>query len=155
MNGTENQFLIILKANKMKPWVELIDEDGRKILVQIDKIKFIKENENKSGSIWFDANNSVTLKHSYSELLSLLVISIENSESLKQQKFQVGAWTKVVDLAKQHAMMKLHGTYMECGSLVKISGSDRASYLSRIGDNLLRASEDAFLEDALTGSMKL
>lgn len=74
-------------------------------------------------------------------------------ELSKQQKFQRGAWAKVNEIARQYAQMKLHGSYVENGSLHTISFSDRDRYTEMFKDNLLRAVEKAFLEDALTGAL--
>lgn len=70
---------------------------------------------------------------------------------LKQQKFQSGAWAKVVDLARQYALMKLHESIKQGDIMVRVSFSDKLDQLALMNNALLKAAEDALLEDALTG----
>jgi hypothetical protein len=72
---------------------------------------------------------------------------------IKAQRYQAGAWQKVVDCARQYAMMKATGSYMENGSRHRINFSDKASMEKMFADTLLRAAEDAFVEDALVGGV--
>ena len=71
---------------------------------------------------------------------------------LQAQRFQGGAWQKVIDCSRQYALMKTTGSYMENGNKVSISFSDRERYTEMFAGNLLRAAQDAFVEDALLGA---
>ena len=72
---------------------------------------------------------------------------------LKAQRFQAGAWQKVIDCARQYAQMKTFGTYVDQGhgSVMSVSKSDQQSYLDMFSTNLQRAAVDALREDAFVG----
>jgi hypothetical protein len=74
------------------------------------------------------------------------------SELLQAQKFQAGAWAKVIEKARQYAMMKSTGSYMENGNRITVSHADRERYAEMFADNLKWAACDAFLEDAMLGA---
>ena len=72
--------------------------------------------------------------------------------NLKQaQAYQRGAWVKVQECGRQWAMVKAHGCYVERGNRISLSKRDQESYEEMFRENLLRAVQDAFIEDAITG----
>jgi hypothetical protein len=71
---------------------------------------------------------------------------------LQAQRFQAGAYKKVVECARQYGLMKATGSYMENGNRVTVCFSDRASMEKMFADNLTRAACDAFFEDAMVGA---
>lgn len=80
-------------------------------------------------------------------------ISKESLEEILQaQRFQSGAWAKVVDCSRQYAMMQATGSYMENGHRITVGFSDRGTMEKMFSDNLLRAARDAFIEDAMVGA---
>lgn len=70
----------------------------------------------------------------------------------KEQRQQSHAWDSVVREARQYAQVKLFGSYLERGSVIKLAPGDVESYTRVMRDNVLREIERAFLEDALTGA---
>lgn len=82
-----------------------------------------------------------------------MTVSVETLETiLKAQRFQAGAWTKVVEQARTYAMFAATGSYMENNVRRTVSHSDKANYEKMFADYLLRAARDAFFEDALVGA---
>ena len=76
------------------------------------------------------------------------------SKISKQNNYQKGRWAKVIKIAREYAQMKLHGSYIgpnDC--LVTVSFSDKSVQVINLNESLLRAIEEAFLEDALTGAL--
>jgi len=71
---------------------------------------------------------------------------------LQAQLYQEGAWAKVTYHARQYAMMKATGSYMENGNRHRINFSEKVEMEKMFAGNLLRAAEDAFVEDALVGA---
>lgn len=71
---------------------------------------------------------------------------------IKAQKFQAGAYAKVVELARQYALMNTTGCYMENGNTITVNFSSRKDMEKMFADNLLRACVRAFIEDALVGA---
>ncbi len=71
---------------------------------------------------------------------------------LQAQRYQAGAWQKVVDCGRKYAMMKATGSYMENGNRISLSRSDIKRYEEMFLENLARAAEDAFVEDAIVGA---
>lgn len=69
----------------------------------------------------------------------------------KAVAYQRGAWAKVEECGRKYAQMKVFGSYNENGSLIRVGYNDRKSYEEMFRDNLLRACEDAFQEDAQVG----
>lgn len=65
------------------------------------------------------------------------------------EKYKAGAWGRVVRCAKQYAMMKLHGSYLEHGNIVRVGGLDRQRLETHFGDQVLALACDAMLEDAI------
>ena len=71
---------------------------------------------------------------------------------LKAQKYRNGAWLKVIEEGRKYAMMKSTGKYVDHNdTIISVSGSDTEAYLEQYKWSLLRAVEDAFVEDALLG----
>jgi hypothetical protein len=70
---------------------------------------------------------------------------------LQAQHWQAGAYQKVVDCARQYALMHATGAYMENGNRVTVGFSDRERMEKMFLDNMARAARDAFLEDAMVG----
>lgn len=82
-----------------------------------------------------------------------MTVSAETLEKiLKAQRFQSGAWQKVIDSARQYAMLVSSGTYMENGNRIHIGHSERKRYENMFSENLLCAAQDAFIEDAMMGA---
>ncbi len=67
------------------------------------------------------------------------------------QAYQRGAWVKVQEIGRNWAMVKAHGCYMERGDRISLCFSDRKNYEEMFLGNLLRAVDDAFIEDAIAG----
>lgn len=71
---------------------------------------------------------------------------------IQAQSRQSYAWKRVIEIARNYAMFKAHGSYLESdGSLVTISGSDRPSYETHFKDSLLSAVLNAYQEDSIMG----
>jgi hypothetical protein len=70
----------------------------------------------------------------------------------EDQQMQTSAWHEVHRCARQYVQMKLHCSYIENGRVVLRHPSEQKSYTDMFRDNLLRACERAFLEDALMGA---
>lgn len=74
---------------------------------------------------------------------------------LKAQKCQTEAWQAVITIARQYQQMKLHGSYVERSIdgpyVISVCGSEVERYTVMFHENMLRAIERAFLEDALVG----
>lgn len=68
------------------------------------------------------------------------------------QQLQTAAWQEVQQFGRQYAQMTLHGSYLENGRCVTVCHSDRKRYAEHYRDEMLRACERAFLEDALMGA---
>jgi hypothetical protein len=80
-------------------------------------------------------------------------VSAETLEALLQaQRFQAGAWTKVIEKARAYGMFEATGSYMENGVRVHVSHSDRKPTEQYFADELFRAARAAFAEDALMGA---
>ena len=73
-------------------------------------------------------------------------------ELLKIQRYQTGGWQKVVECARQYAMMEAFGSYMESGNKINVCFSDRKRYAEMFVDNLRIAAQHAFAEDAMLGA---
>ena len=72
---------------------------------------------------------------------------------IEAQKYQAGAWQKVIDEGRAYAQMKTFGSYVEKERVITVCFSDRKKMEEMFRDNLLRACDDAFREDALMGGM--
>lgn len=72
-------------------------------------------------------------------------------EVLKARNYQTAAWDKVKTVGRQYAQMKTMCSYIENGVCRLISRSEQTQYTEVFKRNLLRAVEDAFLEDAVVG----
>jgi hypothetical protein len=70
---------------------------------------------------------------------------------LQAQHWQAGAYQKVVDCARQYALMQTTGSYLENGNRVSVCFSDRERMEKMFLDNMARAARDAFIEDAMVG----
>lgn len=82
-----------------------------------------------------------------------MTTSKESLEAIiEAQRYQAGAWQKVVDCARTYAMMKATGSYMENGRRIIVNFSSVKDMEKMFSDNLHRAAEDAFAEDALVGA---
>jgi hypothetical protein len=68
------------------------------------------------------------------------------------RQMQTSAWDEVLREARQYAQVKLHTSYIENGRVIQLNRRDSDAYVNMIRDNLLRACERAFLEDALMGA---
>jgi len=81
------------------------------------------------------------------------MISAETlAELAKHVKYQNGAWAEVQRIARQYAMMKAHGRFIETnGELIEVNRASIEQYVEMFKENLLRAIERAFVEDALLG----
>lgn len=73
-------------------------------------------------------------------------------EPLKIQRFQAGGWQKVVECARQYAMMEAFGSYIDNGDKVTVGFHDRKRYSEMFIENLQFAATHAFAEDAMLGS---
>jgi hypothetical protein len=60
-------------------------------------------------------------------------------------------WRKVIEIARQYAMMEAHGSFIENGAVVTVGFHDRKQYSEMFKGNLLHAITDAFREDAILG----
>jgi hypothetical protein len=68
------------------------------------------------------------------------------------RKLQRGAWDRVQNKARQWAMLKAHGVYInEHGHSVRVSSGELDTYERVFRSNLLQEVEQAFAEDALMG----
>jgi len=69
------------------------------------------------------------------------------------------AWDIVVAEAKQYAMMKLLGRYIEISSgrecVIQVNPKDKDDYIKLFSGNLLRFAENAFAEDAINAALPL
>lgn len=82
-----------------------------------------------------------------------MTVSAETLEKILQaQRFQGGAWQKVINCARQYAMMQATGTYMEGSHRLSVGASSRKEYEEMFAKNLLTAARDAFVEDAMVGA---
>ena len=69
-------------------------------------------------------------------------------ELRKSRATQRGAWQQVTDVGRQYAQMKAHGSYVENGRVITVSFSSRNDMAEMFKENLLRAVEQAYAEDA-------
>lgn len=71
----------------------------------------------------------------------------------KSEAYKAGAWHRVIDAAKNYAMMKSFGKYVEIKngheSVISVGLHDRDDYIKMFGDNVLRYSVDALAESAM------
>lgn len=74
------------------------------------------------------------------------------AELAKSRNFQKAAWQRVIDTGRQYAQMRAHGSYMENGSCISVCFSSRDDMANMFRDNLLRAVEQAYAEDAIVGA---
>jgi hypothetical protein len=82
-----------------------------------------------------------------------MTVSPETLEKILQaQRFQGGAWQKVIDCGRQYAMMAATCSYMESDRRLSVGANDRKSYEDMFAKNLLTAARDAFIEDAMVGA---
>jgi hypothetical protein len=82
-----------------------------------------------------------------------MTISKESLEAILQaQRCQIDAWQRVVDCGRQYAMLKATGSIMEDGRRLIISFTRRKAMEDMLRDNMARAAEDAFAEDAIVGA---
>ena len=70
---------------------------------------------------------------------------------LQAQRFQSGAYKQLVENARQYAMMKTMGTYMENGKRISVGSSDRKYYEDLFLDKMKSAAENALFEDTMLG----
>jgi hypothetical protein len=81
-----------------------------------------------------------------------MINATDLEEILKVQRFQGGAYAKLIEKARQYAMMKTTGSYIENGNRITVSHGDRERYAEMFADNMRWAAVDAFVEDALVGA---
>ena len=71
----------------------------------------------------------------------------------RSEAYKNGAWQKVIAEAKNYAMMKLNGTYLEprngIDCITHIGKNDQDMYIKLFTDNMLRYSLEAFAEAAI------
>lgn len=79
-------------------------------------------------------------------------LAVVVAELAKSRAYQRGAWVKVIEIGRQYAQVKLHGSYVENGRVITVSHSARSDMVEHFQSNLLHAIEAAFLEDALMGA---
>jgi hypothetical protein len=70
----------------------------------------------------------------------------------KNRSYQRGAWLLVTEAARKYAQMKAHGSYIDRGNSVTVCFSDRENMTKMYADEVLRAIERAYAEDALMGA---
>lgn len=74
------------------------------------------------------------------------------AELTKSRAVQRAHWNEVVEYARAYAMIKLHGRYIEGGSVVHINHADKKGYVDHFQYKLLESVERAFMEDAMMGA---
>lgn len=70
------------------------------------------------------------VRQSWAKMTRTAMLDAETLETLlKAQRFQAGAWQKVIDCARQYAQMKTFGTYIEHGNVMHVAKSDQQIYI--------------------------
>ena len=81
------------------------------------------------------------------------MLNEEDIKAIQQaQKYQAGAWARVLETAKKYGMVKLHGVTLQNGEVNHIHFSEVEIYATTLRDQLLSDIERAMLEDALMGA---
>lgn len=71
----------------------------------------------------------------------------------KGRKLQRGAWLRVTEAARKYALLKAQGVEIDRnGCRISFSHRDAQDRMKYAGEELLRAAEEAFAEDALMGA---
>ena len=72
---------------------------------------------------------------------------------VKQRGHQTAAWDRVIAESRKLAQMKAHGSYDDDhGHAVTINFNERARWVAMFTENLLRAVDQAYAEDARMGA---
>lgn len=73
----------------------------------------------------------------------------------KAKAYRNGAYTKLIEAARNYAMMKATGSYLDKnGVIMRVSLSDKQSRTEYYLEDMRHAAEDMFLEEALAGASK-